>query len=258
MNIELIGRKIFGIGMVYLSILSIISNDFIIGRPPPINTFPVLAYGLSITILVASILIIFNQRNGGIASLLIALLILVFSFLVRFVPFVLNAPTFESAFWALNGYKTLALIGGGLIISASFIEENKDQSLTFLQKKQTAKYFRMIGSITLALFLVISGFAHFKYADFVRDFIPPYIPFRTFWTYFCGLCLIAGGIGILVPPTRRLAAFLSGIMILGWFILLHIPRIISNINDASDRMGLGESFTFVGICFVLASLLRSK
>jgi hypothetical protein len=47
-------------------------------------------------------------------------------------------------------------------------------------------------------------------------------------------------------------------MIAGWFVLLHIPRFIANTSDPSDRMGLFESFTFVGIFFVLAGILSRK
>lgn len=257
MNLEQIGRKIFGAGMIYLAILSVISQDFIIGRPPAINTNPVLAYILSGLVIIASILVILNYRKGGETSLLIALLIFVFSFLARYVPSLVNAPSFESILWTLNGYKTLALGGGALIVSASFFKE-KNQSSTFLSNEKTTKYFRIIGSIVLAVFLIFAGLSHFKYADFVKEFIPSYLPFHAFWTYFCGICLIAGGVGLLIPLTRKLAALLSGIMILGWFILLHIPRFLTNINDVSDRMGLGESFTFVGIFFVLTGLLSKK
>jgi len=48
---------------------------------------------------------------------------------------------------------------------------------------------------------------------------------------------------------------LSGIMLLGWFVLLHIQKFSANKNDVSDRMGLCESFTFAGIFFVLAGIL---
>ena len=49
-----------------------------------------------------------------------------------------------------------------------------------------------------------------------------------------------------------------GIMIGGWFLLLHIPRFANNINDASDRTGLCESFTFAGILFILAAIFSSS
>ena len=104
----------------------------------------------------------------------------------------------------------------------------------------------------------MAGYAHFKYADFVNTLIPSYIPFHSFFTYACGVCLFAGGAGLLIPSTRKWAALLSGIMVAGWFVLLHIPRFIANPADASDRLGLCESFSFAGIFFVLAAMLSKK
>jgi hypothetical protein len=51
---------------------------------------------------------------------------------------------------------------------------------------------------------------------------------------------------------------LIGIMIAGWFLLLHIPRFFANVNDPSDQMGLCESFAFAGIMFVLYGLFKVK
>jgi hypothetical protein len=47
-------------------------------------------------------------------------------------------------------------------------------------------------------------------------------------------------------------------MILAWFFLFHIPRFVANTNDASDRMGVCESFIFSGVLFVLAGLASKK
>jgi uncharacterized membrane protein YphA (DoxX/SURF4 family) len=150
-----------------------------------------------------------------------------------------------------NAYKTMALIGGTLVIAVTFITESNS-----LELKKLKPTMIMLGCILIASFFIVSGYAHFKFADFVIQFIPAYIPFRPFWTYFCGICLAAGGVGILIPPTRRLAALLSGIMVLGWFLLLHIPRFVGNMNDFSDRLGLAESFTFAGIFFALAGVSK--
>jgi uncharacterized membrane protein len=128
---------------------------------------------------------------------------------------------------------------------------------SFLNER-SAKILVLTGSIVLAAFFIAAGYAHFKFAEFVENFIPAYIPFRAFWTYFCGVCLFAGGVGILIPQTQRLAAILSGVMVLGWFLLLHIPRLIANPNDPSDQLGLFESFAFVGVFFVLGRLAPSK
>ena len=116
----------------------------------------------------------------------------------------------------------------------------------------------MTGTVCLSIFFISSGYAHFMFAGFVENFIPGYIPLRKFWTYFTALCLFAGGLGILLPATRRWAALLSGLMLAGWFLLLHIPRLAINPGDASDRMGLCESFTLAGIFFVLSGLCDKK
>ncbi|HMG66532.1 MAG TPA: hypothetical protein VK588_02565, partial [Chitinophagaceae bacterium] len=77
---------------------------------------------------------------------------------------------------------------------------------------------------------------------------------RPFWTYFAAVALLAGGTGIIFRQTRQWAATLSGIMILLWFFLLHIPRALAAPHDYGEWMGVCESFTFVGILFVLAGL----
>ncbi len=232
------GRIIFALGMMALAVLCIISKDFILGRPPVwpvcLDLNPALAY-ISAALLIIAALAILNNTKGSIAALLIAGLIFVLS-VCRY----LQDPL---ANW-IGGCKALALFGGALIVAGSYFTNEHIRKTIFV----------VTGCVTVALFFIAGGYGHFKYAGFVKDFIPAYIPFRGFWTYFCGICLIAGGIGILIPRTRRLAAFLSGIMIGGWFVLLHIPRFLMNTSDASDRMGLFESFTFVGICFVLAGI----
>src|SRR5258706_5031769 len=235
------GRIIFATGIIALGILCIISNDFIVGRPPAwpagFDVNPALAY-LSGTVLILAAGAILPKKKAGFAALLIAALILLLSVL-RHLPHFMND-------W-LNAYKSMALFGGALIVGASFFYQEP------LRKRLI-----LAGCLLLAIFFIACGYAHFKFAAFVIDFIPAYIPFHAFWTYFCGICLLAGGAGLLLTQTRKWATFLSGIMVLGWFILLHIPRFLANTHDASDRLGLCESFTFAGIFFVLAGMLSDK
>ena len=246
------GRIIYATGIAALGILSIISKDFIVGRPPAwpagFDINPVLAYVSGTLLVIASIAII-TRKKAAQAALIIAGLIFLLSVL-RHLPYFMDD-------WG-NSYKSMALVGGSLIIAGSFFREDGMMSSGAPINEMLIKNFVIIGCILIAAFFISSGYAHFKFDEFVKVFIPQYIPFHPFWTYFCGICLFAGAVGLLIPRTRRLAALLSGIMIGGWFILLHIPRFISNTNDASDRMGLFESFTFVGIFFVLAGMLTNK
>jgi uncharacterized membrane protein len=238
------GRLMFAIGITGLGILCIIMKDFIVGRPPAWsptwNVNPTLAYVSAAILLIAAIAIVLSLPKdavpGRTAALVIVVLIVSLS-LSRHLPRYLND-------W-VNVYKTLALIGGGLIVAASF-------------GGRSSKTLVLAGSLLVASFFIAGGYAHFKWADGVQYLIPEYIPYRLFWTYFCGVCLFAGGIGIIIPATRKWAAFLSGIMISGWFLLLHIPRFLDDTSNASDRMGLCESFAVAGICFVLAGISRRE
>lgn len=61
--------------------------------------------------------------------------------------------------------------------------------------------------VGLAVMFWVTGVAHFTSmrADMIR-MVPPGIPDPGFMVTFTGLCEIVGGIGLLVPRTRRVAA----------------------------------------------------
>jgi len=241
------GRLIFAIGFLVLGILCFLFKDFIVGRPPAwptgFNVNPALGY-VSGSLLVICALTILINKKGSAAALLIAILILMLS-LSR------SMPNFM-ADWA-NVYKSMALLGGALIVVASFLRESGDTV-----NKKWINIFVFIGTALVAAFFICGGYAHFKYGDFVDALIPNYIPVHRFWTNLCGVCLFAGGVGILVPVIQKWVALFSGVMVAGWFLLLHIPRFIADTSNVSDTLGLCESFTFVGIFFVLAGMFAKK
>ena len=246
------GRIFFAIGIIALGILSIVAGDFITGRPPG---WPAAIPGkliwaiISGTVFVIAGIAIILHKKAGPASLVIGLIIFIYSFLFRHLP-AMFTNDWEGILWSLNAYKTLALSGGAFIVAASFFKKEGSPINRFISNEKLV----FTGIIFLSFFLIIAGCSHFKFAQFVIDFIPAYIPFHAFWTYFCAIALLAGGVGILIKQTRKLAATLSGLMIFGWFILLHIPRFINAPGDPSDRMGLCESLAISGILFVLAGM----
>jgi len=246
------GRIIFAAGIIALGILCIISKDFIVGRPPAwppgFEVNPALA-DITGTALILAAMAILGKKKAGLAALLIAVFILLLSVL-RHLPHFMND-------W-LNAYKSMALCGGALIVASSFFKEDGHTTSGFSVSERLRSRLVLTGCLLLGVFFIACGYAHFKFAGFVKDFIPAYIPFHSFWTYFCGICLFAGGAGILLHQTRKWAALLSAIMLSGWFLLLHIPRFLANTHDASDRLGLCESFTFAGIFFVLAGITSEK
>ena len=89
----------------------------------------------------------------------------------------------------------------------------------------------------------------------MASLIPAWFPGdAVFWTYFAGVALVAGGIGLLTPWTARLAALLSGIMVFSWFWIVHLPRTFASV---SDGIAVFEALAVAGIAFVLAGSLET-
>ena len=109
-----------------------------------------------------------------------------------------------------------------------------------------------LGPSLLALFLTTCGIQHFVYADFVTTLVPGWMPAPRFWTYFAGVALVAGGIGILVPRTSRLAASLSALMVFLWVVLLHVPRAFAEANHANEAAGVCEALAISGVALLVA------
>lgn len=105
----------------------------------------------------------------------------------------------------------------------------------------------------LGSFLILCGVEHFIYVKFVESLIPAWIPGHEFWAYFAGVALIAGGLGLMIPWTARLAALMSGIMILSWVPLVHIPLALRNLSDAGQTVPVFEALAFGAASILISS-----
>lgn len=65
---------------------------------------------------------------------------------------------------------------------------------------------RTLAVYALAALFVGAGAMHFAIPRSYEAIVPPALPARLFLVYLSGACEIAGGLGLLVPRTRRLAA----------------------------------------------------
>ena len=59
----------------------------------------------------------------------------------------------------------------------------------------------------LGLLFVVAGLAHFIFPDAYVRVMPPYVPAPRFMVLASGFFEIAGGVGLLVPRLRRVAAW---------------------------------------------------
>src|SRR5262249_50754310 len=159
-------------------------------------------------------------------------------------------------FWTYAG-KALALSGGAFAVGGSVLATGKRFGDSSQSVNSNARLI-LIGRICLGLFMILCGIEHFLFAEFVATLVPAWIPGHLFWTYFAGVALIAGGLGIILPMTARLAALLSGLMVFLWFVLLHIPRAVSAGHDRNEWIAVFEALAVSGIAFVLAGAVYKE
>ncbi|MEO6568298.1 MAG: hypothetical protein ABIO94_06005, partial [Opitutaceae bacterium] len=178
--------------------------------------------------------------------------LLLISFLALQVPVIISDPS-HGYQWT-NPCKALALIGGALLLATGsahrFMRSDLDRRIPSVGT--------LACLITFSGFLLLAGVQHFVYLDFVIQLVPSWMPGRTFWAYATGVALVAGGSGMLIPQTRRLAATLSGIMIFLWVILLHLPRAFFEANQTNEWGGVCEALALSGVAFLLAGSVSTK
>ncbi len=94
--------------------------------------------------------------------------------------------------------------------------------------------------------------------SFVDTLVPSWIPpGQRFWTYFAGVALISGGIGLLWPRISRLAAIWTGVMVFLWVLVLHIPRTIE-LKSLFELGGVFEALAISGTAFMLSGAIGGK
>jgi uncharacterized membrane protein len=147
-----------------------------------------------------------------------------------------------------NPMKELALASGAFVIAGCFSEKNKNRVNRFREK------LILFGSVLFAIPILTFGILHFMYAKDVSTLVPAWVPYPVFWTYLAGIGLAGSGIAIITKIKTGLITTLSGTMILIWFIILHMPRVVA--ASFSDTGGEVTSaflaLAYSGIAFLIA------
>src|SRR5262245_13472310 len=237
-----IGRTFFAISLIAFGIQQFLYSDVVPGRPPPwppaIPGQLVWVYLSGAAFALAGAAIALGIRARG-AAVVAGAMIFVWA-LLRNIPPAVADPNFGSA-WTKLG-KAVALFGGAFAVAGSLPRQIDG--------------FLYLGRVCVGAFLIASGVQHFLFAEFVATLVPAWIPGHLFWTYFAGVALIAGGAGLVFPPTARLAGAMSGLMIFLWLVMLHIPRALAAADAASRRnewTAVFEALAVSGLAFVLTT-----
>ena len=66
---------------------------------------------------------------------------------------------------------------------------------------------RRIALLLASAVFITAGILHFTKTSFYLKIVPPYIPWHLAMVQISGVCEILGGLGLLIPLTRRAAAW---------------------------------------------------
>ena len=247
-----IGRLFFAVAVVGCGVQQILLGAFVRLVPKIPAWMPGtawLARVAGVVLVGIGVALLTGRRARPAALALAALLLACFAFLhARDL-----ATNPGAAFMWTNPLKDLAVLGGVLIL-LPILPADGERGITAQQLDRGVG----LGVVLLGVFLSFCGVEHFLYADFVTQLVPAWIPARRFWTYFTGVCLMAGGVGIVVPKTARLAAFLTGVMIFLWVVLLHVPRALAVPFDPGESSGVFEALGLSGVAFVRAATAGAR
>ena len=251
-NLSNIGRIFYGISIVVIGLLTIYYRDYPYMLIPPehlwIPNLVMLAYISGSLLILAGACIVFEKKNMPISIMLGSVLLLIFCF--YFIPyqFMVSSNYLHFGDWE-NAAKELALSSGAFVIAGCSSEKNKNTITRFLNKLIP------FGSILFSITIISFGIDHFLSAKEAADYVPSWIPYHLFWMYFTGTALIGSGLAIILKIKAGLAATLLGTMIFTWFIILHIPRVITSpvTYIGSEVTSAFIALAYSGIAFAIAS-----
>jgi uncharacterized membrane protein len=133
----------------------------------------------------------------------------------------------ERLFWTLTVRET-AFAGGAMVLAGSLWPRGKSTGTA-------GTTLILLGRFIVACTFIFYAIEHFLFPRFVpgvplEKMTPDWIPAPTLIAYFVGITLLAAGVGLMIPRTRRTAAATAGTVLLLLTIFFYIPILITEIH----------------------------
>lgn len=235
------GRAFFAVCIMALGVENVVCahvREDVLPVLPWLPPRPGLAYVTGL-ILIATGLAIAVGFQARAASIVLACYLLVCDVLLQ-LPWAAASPFDLSLRTTL--FEVLSLCGAAMMLAATLRDLR-----TFPVGLSALDKILETGRQLFAFSSVIFGISHFLIARYIATLIPAWIPGRLFWAYFTGGAFLAVGVSIAVGRLARTAAFLLGSMFLLWFLLLHMPRVLS-LEHVGNPNEWSSAFIALGMC----------
>jgi uncharacterized membrane protein len=142
----------------------------------------------------------------------------------------------------------LPYLMGALVLVIGLITVRNE----FLQKRGLDKIV-VLGPVFFAVPLAVFGTEHFTAATILAGMVPAWLPGHMFWALFVGACLIAAALSIAARKYAWLASALTGVLILLFVLLIHIPNVVGNPHTRIIWVVALREPAFAGGAFALAA-----
>lgn len=129
-----------------------------------------------------------------------------------------SRPIMIATFFGLTG-TAVAMCSAGLAVFLIGIWRAKNE----IARARGLDRLVALGNVCFALPLAVFGALHLFGPQFVREIVPPYLPWRMFWVYFVGGALIAASLSIATDIEVRWSGLLFGVMMFLFVALIHLP-----------------------------------
>lgn len=240
-----LGWRVFGLGIMALAIVALVSGDFDGGQPVP-KDFPartVLAYAASAFMLVAGAAIEWRRTTAWAAAALTAY----YTFVVVILMDGRSIIRHYSEYLAYsNTAEQLAIVAGGMVVYARFAKIDAERAALLTR----------IGQVVFGVCAVLFGGAHFLYMNMTAPLVPKWLPPNgEFWGYATGVFHIAGGIAIATGIQARLAAILTTVMYALFTPLALAPLLFAEPASIGAWAENATNLVLVGVAWVVADSL---
>ena len=239
------GRRVYGLGVMALSAVSLAWGDFDPGQPVP-KSFPdraTLASAAALFMLVAGAAVTW-RRSASCAAASLA------TYYAFFDVILMNgrvALAHSAEFVAYSSAaEQLAIAAAGLIIFAA--SARVDATL--------AARLTRLGQLAFGVCALFFGGAHFFYMNLTAPLVPVWLPpGREFWAYATGFGHIAAGLAILSGVQARLAAILLTAMFASFTPLVHLPMLLADTSSRENWSENALNLALTGAAWVVADSL---
>lgn len=109
-----------------------------------------------------------------------------------------------------------------------------------------------MSTVCFAAPLAVFGALHLFGPQFVKDLVPAYMPWRSFWVFAVGCALIAASVSIATRIWVRWSGLLFGIMMFLFVALIHLPGALRHPHDRVIWTIVFREMSFGGAGWILA------